>query len=131
MKHKLVRRRGDKRAKSDMSDIFKVLLEVDHKDMPVFVAHNLLDLPPLTADNYDSLKLLQDMEAIKEQISPLTTSQKEVVQLVHTSLPCIKSIQQDQSMPQNGATADPQSDEEEGQTSEEGRCWCRARRTDV
>ena len=61
-KDSMVIRRGGNKIKSDIQNIIQVILEMEPTDPTTFVARNLMDLSPLTLDNTDSLKLLQQIE---------------------------------------------------------------------
>ena len=48
---------------------------------PLFVAHNLRNLPPLI-NNVDSLHVMAEVNTLKQQISSLVESQKELLTYV-------------------------------------------------
>ena len=84
-KHHFIERRGTGKAKASMQDIIRVFQEMDLDETPVFVARNLLELPPLSLDNMDNLKLLSDIEAMKQQLKIVTDSQRDIVQILNSS----------------------------------------------
>ena len=75
-------RKGINKSRMNVSDIIKIFLEMEVCNAPVFVARNLLELPPLQMDSMDSLKVIQEIEAMQAQIKYVTSSQFELVKLV-------------------------------------------------
>ena len=67
-KGRLVSRKGANKAKMNMSDIVKVFLEMEIYNAPIFVARNLAELPPLTVDSLDSLKLITELETVAQEM---------------------------------------------------------------
>ena len=59
-----------------MKDILNVFLELTLEDVPLFVANNLHNLPPLSMDNFDMSRLIRDMESIKLQMKVLQEAQE-------------------------------------------------------
>ena len=59
-----------------MKDILNVFLELTLEDVPLFVANNLHNLPPLSMDNFDMSRIIRDMEAIKLQMKVLQEAQE-------------------------------------------------------
>ena len=84
-KDRFKRRQGSNKAKMSVSDIAKVFLELDVTNVPVFVAQNLSELPPIKSDSLDSLTILQNIESLTAQVQVLTRSQSGLVKLVQAS----------------------------------------------
>ena len=59
-----------------MKDILNVFLGLTLEDIPLFVANNLHNLPPLSMDNFDMSRLIRDMESIKLQMKVLQEAQE-------------------------------------------------------
>ena len=59
-----------------MKDILSVFLELTLEDVPLFVADNLHNLPPLSMDNFDMSRVIRDMEVIKLQMKVLQEAQE-------------------------------------------------------
>ena len=72
-------RKGAGKGKADMADICRVLLEAEVQDTPLFTAHVLANLPAMSVDCMDSLKLRSDIEDIKQQMKLITSNQKDLV----------------------------------------------------
>ena len=51
-------------------------LELTLDDVPLFVANNLRNLPPLSMDNFDMSRVIHDMEIIKLQMKVLQEAQE-------------------------------------------------------
>ena len=59
-----------------MHDIILVFLEMELIGAPIFVARSLADLPPLSVEGMDSVKVLYEIETMKAQMSVITKSNK-------------------------------------------------------
>ena len=70
------RRIGGNKKATSMKDILNVFLELTLEDVPLFVANNLHNLPPLSMDNFDMSRVIRDMEAIKLQMKVLQEAQE-------------------------------------------------------
>ena len=70
------RRIGANKKASSMKDILSVFLELTLEDVPLFVANNLHNLPPLSMDNFDMSRVIHDMETIKLQMKILQEAQE-------------------------------------------------------
>ena len=81
-KSRQVFRKGANKSKISMSGIVKIFLEMEVTNVPIFVARNLSELPPLKMDSPDSFKVIQEIESTKSQILYVTNSQLELVNLV-------------------------------------------------
>ena len=68
------RRIGGNKKATSMKDILNVFLELTLEDVPLCVANKLHNLPPLSMDNFDMSRVIQDMEAIKLQMESSTRS---------------------------------------------------------
>jgi hypothetical protein len=75
-----IKRRGDKQKTDDIGDMYKVLLTADANQLPTFTARNLSNLPPLNVDNYDVLKLADDVHCLKTSIQQILESQKSMTE---------------------------------------------------
>lgn len=80
---RLIRRRGQNKKCSDLQDILSLLQNVEIHMMPVFVARDLSNLPPLSAGHFDMAKLGKDFERVKHELSLLkdvyTRQQREIM----------------------------------------------------
>ena len=70
------RRIGGNKKATSMKDILNVFLELSLEDVPLFVANNLHNLPPLSMDNFDMSRVIRDMEALKIQMKVLQEAQE-------------------------------------------------------
>ena len=77
-----IKRTGLDKKRDDMYDIMRVMLEVQPGEMPDFYAVNLANLPPLRNNSADTLKLLQEIENMKNDIKLLTEGHKNLFDLV-------------------------------------------------
>lgn len=73
---------GPTRGSLDMKDIATVLLSIEPKDMPIFVARDLGNLPPINATNFDVVKILQEVQNVKESVKLLCDSQASLADTV-------------------------------------------------
>ena len=80
--HRMKKHRGSEKSKEDINDIYKVLLELGNKELVHFVAHDLNNVPPLSINNFDIMKLVKEIEVMKSHLSLLTDSQSEIVTLI-------------------------------------------------
>jgi hypothetical protein len=78
-------RRKEGKAKVDIADMIDLLLATELMNMPIFVARDLSNLPPLSTDNCDMSALLHDLESVKCQIRQLTESQRDIVKVVQAA----------------------------------------------
>ena len=74
-----ITRKGDDKARNDMYDLIKLMHELKPDEMPTYMAINLSNIPPLSYDNMDILKLLKEMEGMKNNIDALTSGQRSLV----------------------------------------------------
>lgn len=70
---RLITRARDGRGKKDLQDIFKVFLETDPDDVPIYVARDLNKLPPVTFDHVDVTRLLKDIVLLRTDVTDLRT----------------------------------------------------------
>ena len=68
-----------------MKDIISIFLEISKADMPLFLAANLNNIPPLSMNNFDMSSLIIDIETIKSQMKMLQESQ-EASMSVHAAI---------------------------------------------
>ena len=78
-KGRLIGRRGAQKSVHEMRDIYQVLLEMEPTDKTTFVAHNLANLPPLSMDNTDTLRLLKEIENVKSDLRSMQIAQEDIV----------------------------------------------------
>ena len=79
LKDRLHVKRGPESAQEDIKEMAKVFLEVDpNATTPIFVASNLGNLPPLSAENVDVLKLHSDIEKLSLVVSTISEKQRNM-----------------------------------------------------
>ena len=85
-KGRLIGRRGAQKSLHEMRDIYQVLLEMEPTDDTTFVAHNLSNLPPLSMDNNDTLRLLKEIENVKSDLKCMQIAQADILKIVNTEM---------------------------------------------
>ena len=70
---------------SIMKDIISIFLEISKADMPLFLAADLNNIPPLSMNNFDMSSLIIDLETVKSQMKLLQQSQ-EASMSVHAAI---------------------------------------------
>lgn len=60
--------RKDGKSLRNLYDVIAVLKEVDPKKVPIFVAKELLKLPPFTFDHIDATRLLKDLLILQNEL---------------------------------------------------------------
>ena len=90
---RLIKRSGENKAKADVTDTIQLLLSLQLCDIPIFAARDLGNLPPLSANDFDIVRILQDIQAVKQSVSLLTQSQSDIVKLVQ-SKPVMQPVTQ-------------------------------------
>ena len=70
------KRIGPNKKINGMKDILNIFLELTVEDVPLFVANNLKNLPPLSMDNFDMSRIIHDMESMKMQLKILQEVQE-------------------------------------------------------
>ena len=70
--------KGPEQGRENMHDIIRVMLEIKLSDMPIFYAVNLSNTPPTSYNNVDILKLLQEIESMKTNLTMLTSGHQEL-----------------------------------------------------
>ena len=68
-----------------MKDIISIFLEISKADMPLFLAADLNNIPPLSINNFDMSSLIIDLETVKSQMKLLQQSQ-EASMSVHAAI---------------------------------------------
>ena len=53
---------------SDLNDILQIVLELETENTPIFLARNLSNLPPLSYNHFDLGKIINDIEALKNDM---------------------------------------------------------------
>ena len=61
-------RKGLDKKLNTMKDILNVFLIMTLEEIPLFVASDLANLPPLSMDNFDMSSVVREMENIKNQM---------------------------------------------------------------
>ena len=51
-----------------MKDIVSILLEIKPEDVPLFLASDLNNVPPMSLNNFDMSRIITDMEVLKSQM---------------------------------------------------------------
>ena len=70
------KRIGPNKKTNCMKDILNIFLELTVAEVPLFVANNQNNLPPLSKDNFDMSRIIHDMEAMKMQLKTLQEVQE-------------------------------------------------------
>ena len=99
-------RKGPNKKLISMKDILNIFLVLTLEELPLFVAQDLANLPPLSMDNVDMSSVIKDMESIKNQMKIMQEIQESTL-IVHAALCNDKKreISVDQSpAPSTGAT---------------------------
>lgn len=76
-----------------MKDIYQVFIEMEPNDTTTFVAQNLSNLPPLTMDNKDTLRLLKEVENVKSELNSMQIAQAGVIEIVNMNMKSIATQQ--------------------------------------
>ena len=77
---------GPNKATEDVKDILKLMLSAELADIPIFLAADTTMLPPMGSDNQDMVSILRNIESMQESISMLTSSQKDLSDIVHSQV---------------------------------------------
>ena len=88
-----------------MKDIYQVFIEMEPTDTTTFVAQNLSNLPPLTMDNKDTLRLLKEVENVKSELNSMQIAQAGVTEIVNMNMKSI-ATQQSTNNANNKVTSD-------------------------
>ena len=78
-------RKGLNKKLNTMKDILNVFLIMTLEEIPLFVASDLANLPPLSMDNFDMSSVVREMEVIKNQMKIMQEVQ-EASLTVHAAL---------------------------------------------
>ena len=81
-----VLRKGDNNNVEDMRDIAVLLYSTEIRNTPRFVAEDLSNLPPLSASDFDVVKILKEVENVRQSVKLLGDSQSSLAKLVQDSL---------------------------------------------
>ena len=71
-----IKRRGAGKKQSDMQDILNIFLEMPPDSVPIYVAKDLSNLPPLTMNIFDMSRIVRDMDTLKLQVQILQEAQE-------------------------------------------------------
>ena len=74
-----VQHRGVKKSQRDMEDIIDLFLELPLHDIPMFVAKDISNLPPLSMNNFDMCSIVKKIETLECQVEILTGNQDKAV----------------------------------------------------
>ena len=77
-------RKGLNKKLNSMNDILNVFLVLTLDQLPLFVAEDLANLPPLSMNNFDKSSVIKYMEIIKNQMRLLQEAQETSLS-VHTA----------------------------------------------
>ena len=69
----------------DMKDIVSILLEINPEEVPVFLARDLNNVPPLSLNNFDMSHITLDMEKLKTKMKIIQEAQ-EITLTAHVAL---------------------------------------------
>ena len=72
---------GPNKGRDDLIDIMTVLRSIELSDMPVFVARDLCNLPPLTALDTDVVGLYQEVDKLKQGFDVIKSFQHDIEEL--------------------------------------------------
>ena len=78
-------RKGLNKKLNTMKDILNIFLVMTLEDLPLFVASDLSNLPPLSMDNFDMSSVVREMEIIKNQMRIMQEVQETSLK-VHAAL---------------------------------------------
>ena len=59
-----------------MKDIVSIFLEIKPEDVPVFLAGDLNNVPPMSLNNFDMSRIITDMEVLKSQMKIIQEAQE-------------------------------------------------------
>ncbi len=74
---RLIRRKGNNKKTSDAQDMLNVLIEISVPDLPLFVARDLANMPPLSVNHFDISKFARDIDILRTELLLFKTAQEE------------------------------------------------------
>ena len=74
--------RGESKSYEDIRDMLKLLLSVQLEDIPIFLALDLSNIPPLAGETQDLSSVLADINAMKTSLKLLTDAHKDLAECV-------------------------------------------------
>ena len=80
-----------------MKDIVSILLEIKPEDVPLFLASDLNNVPPMSLNNFDMSRIITDMEVLKSQMKIIQEAQQTDLR-AHVAL-CREATNQSTSTP--------------------------------
>ena len=86
IKQRFKKHTGANSGKKNMQEIAAILLSIEPRNMPIFVARDLGNLPPLDATHFDVVKILQEVQSVKQTVSMLCDSQTVLTELVNDKM---------------------------------------------
>ena len=63
-----VKCRGSNKKSADMKNILNIFLDFPSNHVPMYVAKDLSNLPPLSVNNFDIAKIIKDIEQLKVNV---------------------------------------------------------------
>ena len=95
-------RKGLNKKLNTMKDILNLFLVMTLEDLPLFVASDLSNLPPLSMDNFDMSSVVREMEIIKNQMRIMQDPTKhDVKDIIKTFEDYLQVLQTKTSRHQN------------------------------
>ena len=79
-----IQRKGEHKKKNDLQDIMNVFNSTELCHMPAYVAHDLSNLPPLSAYDTDVVGLHRDVQELKASMRLVLESRVEIKSLTQT-----------------------------------------------
>lgn len=126
IRQRKINRKGPNKSVEDTKDIATVILSCEVKDCPQFVASDLGNLPPLGAHDFDVVRILQEVETLKQSVNLLRDGQASLLELTRDRMSTQASDREQReaaqdlsSLPPNPQTPQPSSisDTESGEDS--------------
>ena len=102
------RRKGQYKKVSTMQDILRIMPELKTSLIPVYVARDLGNLPPLSYEHFDVSKLLHDIEVVRNEVNLIKFSIPSIPSNILELRPSTSSVQNNDN-PKNSSTERVQS----------------------
>ena len=91
-RNRYIKRVGQNKAKDDARDIATRLLTIELCDMPIFVARDLSNLPPLSVNDFDVIRILTEVESLKNSVRQLTDNQSSLLDMMKSKNALVQSV---------------------------------------
>jgi hypothetical protein len=78
--------KGENKGAENMRDIAVILYTTEIMNTPRFTAEDLSNLPPLSVDDFDVVRILKEVDSVKQSIKLLGESQSTLAKLVQDRL---------------------------------------------